>query len=126
MHQIFRKIPQRKPSKRFLKKKLFLKILQYSQETPVFESLFKACNFIKKKLQHRRFPVNIAKFSETPISKNICERLFVNPINVRRNYIAYNIFQTLNPRLTASFISVKTQALKVFRNSSFQRPKTNS
>ena len=96
MHQIFRKIPQRKPSKRFLKKKLFLKILQYSQETPVFESLFKACNFIKKKLQHMCFPVNIAKFSETPISKNICEQLFVNPINVRRNYIAYNIFQTLN------------------------------
>ena len=34
------------------------------------------CNFIKKRLQHRCFPVNIAKFLRTPVSKNICERLF--------------------------------------------------
>ena len=33
------------------------------------------CNFIKKRLQHRRFPVNIAKFLRTIILKNICERL---------------------------------------------------
>ena len=32
-------------------------------------------NFIKKKLQHRYFPVNITKFLRTPILKNICERL---------------------------------------------------
>ena len=25
----------------------------------------KVCNFIKKRLQHRRFPVNIARFSRT-------------------------------------------------------------
>ena len=35
-----------------------------------------ANKFIKKRLQHRRFPVNIAKFSRTPILKNSCERLF--------------------------------------------------
>ena len=34
----------------------------------------KACNFIKKRLQHRRFPVTIAKFLRLPILKNICER----------------------------------------------------
>ena len=33
-----------------------------------------AYNINKKRLQHRRFPVNIAKFSRTPILKN--ERLF--------------------------------------------------
>ena len=32
-------------------------------------------NFIKKRFQHRCFPVNIAKFSRTPVLKNICERL---------------------------------------------------
>ena len=32
---------------------------------------------IKKKLQHRCFPVNIAKFLTTPILKNICERLLL-------------------------------------------------
>ena len=48
-------------------KNLFLKILQYPQEEPVLESLFKkvaglqACRFIKKRPQHRCFPVNIAK-----------------------------------------------------------------
>ena len=41
----------------------------------MLESLFnkvaglKACIFIKKRLQHRCFPVNIAKFLRTPILK---------------------------------------------------------
>ena len=30
-----------------------------------------ACNFIKKRLQHRCFPVNIAEFTRTPTLKNI-------------------------------------------------------
>ena len=33
-------------------------------------------NFIKKRLQHRFFPVNIAKFLRAPVLENICERLF--------------------------------------------------
>ena len=32
---------------------------------------FQACNFIKKRLQHSCFPVNIARFLSTPILKNI-------------------------------------------------------
>ena len=35
------------------------------------------CNFIKKRLQHKCFPVNIAKFLRTPILTNICERRFL-------------------------------------------------
>ena len=35
---------------------------------------FQAWNFIKKRLQHRCFPVKFAKFSRTPILKNICKR----------------------------------------------------
>ena len=31
------------------------------------------CNCIKKRFQHRCFPLNIAKFLKTPILKNICE-----------------------------------------------------
>ena len=49
-----------------LKKKLFLKILQYLKETPVLEFLF-------NRLQHRCFHVNFAKFLRTPILNNICE-----------------------------------------------------
>ena len=37
----------------------------------------KACNFIKKRLQRRCFPVNIARFLRTPFLKNICERLLL-------------------------------------------------
>ena len=35
------------------------------------------CNFIKKRLQHRCFPVNIVKFLRTAILKNACERLLL-------------------------------------------------
>ena len=69
------------------RRKLFLKILQYSQETPVWESIFekvadhKTCNFIKKEPQHRWFPVNIAQFFILPILKNICKRLLFKFFN---------------------------------------------
>ena len=45
-----------------------LKVCNIHRKTSVLESLFskvatlEACNFIKKRLQHRFFPVNIAKF----------------------------------------------------------------
>ena len=54
-------------------KKAVLKITQYSQE-----NAFSPANFIEKRIQHRYFPVNIAKFLRTPILKNICERLFLH------------------------------------------------
>ena len=38
----------------------------------------KACNFIKKKIQIRYFPVNIAKFLRVTIMKNMCERLLLD------------------------------------------------
>ena len=50
----------------------------------LFWSLFlikfqgQACNFIKKRLQHRCFPAKFAKFLRTPILENICERLLLN------------------------------------------------
>ena len=59
-------------------KKAFLKISQYSQKnTCVGVSFFfkKAClqswKFIKKWIQHRRIPVNIAKFLRKLVLKNI-------------------------------------------------------
>ena len=36
-----------------------------------------ACNFIKKRPQHRCFPVKFEKFLRTFIFKNICERLLL-------------------------------------------------
>ena len=63
-------------------KKLFLKILQYSQKNTCVRVFFnenpglQSCNFIKERLQHRCFSVNIAKFLRIPILKEIYERLF--------------------------------------------------
>ena len=38
----------------------------------MFTGRLQARNFIKNTLQHRYFPLNIAKFFRTPISKDIC------------------------------------------------------
>ena len=71
---------------------MFLKISQYYIKAPVLESPFnknagpqeslfnkvtgpQACNFMKKRLQHRCFPVKFTKFLRAPILKSICERL---------------------------------------------------
>ena len=45
----------------------------------------KACDFIKKWLEHRYFPVNIAKFLRKPFLKNIYERVLLN----KRKLISY-------------------------------------
>ena len=39
-----------------------------------------SCNFVKKRLQHRSFPVNIVEFLTTPVLKNSRERLFLRII----------------------------------------------
>ena len=62
-------------------KKLFLEILQYPQETPVLEPIFKrfadlqTCTFVKNRPQQGCLPVNIAKFLILLILKNICKPL---------------------------------------------------
>ena len=70
------------------RKQLFANVLQNScsqkfrnihRKTLVLESLFDKETFvIKKKLQHRCFPVNITKFLRTPFSQNISGRLLVD------------------------------------------------
>ena len=59
-----------------LLKNVFLKILQISQEKYLCSSLFliklqalspQVCNFIKKRLQHRCFPMKFGKFLRTCI-----------------------------------------------------------
>ena len=56
---------------------------------PVLESFFNKvaeisclqhCRFIKKRLQHRRFSVNIANILRTRTMKNICEELFLEKL----------------------------------------------
>ena len=58
-------------------------IPQISQQNTCLESLLdevaslKACNIIKKGLQHRCFQWNLRKFLRTPILKSISERLLL-------------------------------------------------
>ena len=47
----------------------------------------KACNFIKKRLQHRCFPVNIAKLLRTPFSQNTSGGCFYNYLNIDYCYL---------------------------------------
>ena len=63
---------------------LIAKLEEYRlDKTHVLESLFnkisglKVCNFIRKKLQHRCFPVNIAKFLRTAFSIEDLRWLFL-------------------------------------------------
>ena len=60
-------------------KKVSLKVLQNSQEDTYLKKSFwhDACNFIKKRLQHRCFLVNFTKFVRTPILQNIWKRLLL-------------------------------------------------
>ena len=59
---------QKQPFADVLQNKCSWKFRKFHRKTPVLKSLFnkvaalKACNFIKKRLQHKCFPVNIAKF----------------------------------------------------------------
>ena len=68
-------------------KKVFLKMSQISQENTYAGSSFspfnkaavmRACNFSKKRLQHRCFPMIFASGFRIYILKNICERLLLN------------------------------------------------
>ena len=43
-------------------------------------------SFVKKRLQHRYFPVLIEMFLRTPISKNICERLLLSLSHIQIFY----------------------------------------
>ena len=67
----------------FYKKAVHKNFAIFPEKIPGSESLFNkvkglpACNFIKKRLQDRCFPVNTAKFLRTPILKNICEWLLL-------------------------------------------------
>ena len=74
---------QKQPPKVFHRKWHSSIFCNISSKTAVLESLFnkaaglQACNFVKKRLQHRCFHVNGVKFLRTPISKKICKQLLL-------------------------------------------------
>ena len=65
-------------------KKAFVKTSQYPQGNTGVGVFFnkvadlQTCNFIKKTLLHRCFPVNIVKFVRASVLNNICVQLILN------------------------------------------------
>ena len=57
---------------------------------------FKTCNFLKKRLQHRCFPVNIAKFLRTLILMKICEQLLLQFLLLTVNISSWELVSALN------------------------------
>ena len=90
-------------------KKLLLKIWQYPQEKPEVGSLFEkvagrqTCSFIKKRTQHMRFHVNVAKCLRLSILKNICHDSFLTVSKVQSLYC-----------MTESGVSVRVTDLVLF------------
>ena len=121
-------------------KKLFLKILQNPQKTHVLESLFKrvaalkACNFIKTRLLHRCFPMNIAKFLRLPILKNFCERLLFDCFNGSLLHgpkgsksRLYGSVRLHGPSHRSSFLFLRQHLFLLNRApTSVRKPKTNT
>ena len=72
---------QKQPLKVFYKKAVLKNFAIFTVKHLRWSLLFAGClqhNFIKKRLQHRCFPVNIAKYLRTPFLKKICERLLLD------------------------------------------------
>ena len=74
----------------------------YTGKTPVLESSFnrlvgfKTCNFLKKRLQHRCFLVNIAKFLRTLILMTICEQLLLQFLLLTVNNSSQGLVSAFN------------------------------
>ena len=86
LHSYFQQVLKeikKQASEMFYKESYSKKFCNIHRNTPVSESLFnkvvglQACNFIKRRLQHKCFSVNIGKFLRPPIVKNTCERLLL-------------------------------------------------
>ena len=59
----------------------------FTEKTPALDSLFnKVAGLIKKRLQHRCFPVNILKLFRTPCLRNMCQRLHLWPESCSENF----------------------------------------
>ena len=87
---------QKQPLEVFCEKRCSLKCCKIHRKTLVSESLLlkqipvEACNFIKKRLCQRCFPVNFAKFLRTPFSQNTSGRLLLK--NIKKNFLGEGSF----------------------------------
>ena len=87
----FSDFTQKQPPGLFFKKRCPEKFHKFHRKNSVLESLcnkvtnLQGCDFIKKRLQHRCFPVKCAKFVRTPISQNTYS--YLKGVNFFRIYV---------------------------------------
>ena len=94
----------------------------FHRETPVLESFvnkaagLRACNFIKRRVRHRYFPVKFAKLLRIPILKNICEQLYLSDSckNIPTNNGISNFARHLQCFWYSALISFTARILKIF------------
>ena len=93
--------------------KLFWRSQRSLQDfTALLTKGLQACNFIKKRLQHRCFPVKFAKFLRTHFLKNSCERLLLSHWSLsilpeNRKPELFWCFQGVLKETNIAYISVK-------------------
>ena len=90
------------------------------RKTSVLESLFnkaaglQACNFTKKRLQHRSFSVSIAKFLRTPILKYIYVADWIKYVKSRLFFYLLQIFSTHSFYYPHAFMWTMISSLYIF------------
>ena len=78
---------------------------------------FQACNFMKKKLQHRCFTMNIAKFLRTAILKNTsggCFWSWNKTSSFRKKFLQINGQRSRNKEFKVIFVWVNGNWLDIF------------
>ena len=75
-------LPGRTIHRRCSVKKMFLEISQNLQENACTRASFLINTLLKKRLWHRCFPVNFAKFLRRPFSQNTSGRLLLKNVSV--------------------------------------------
>ena len=61
----------------FMKKGVLGNFTKFTSKTPVPAPVSETCNFIKKRLWHRCFPVNFVKFLRPPFLQNTSRQLLL-------------------------------------------------
>ena len=77
---------QKQPPYVFCKKNILKKFANFTGKH------LQVCNFVKKRLQHRNFPVSFKKFLRTPILKNIYQLLLLYCTRTTRCYLPVLLF----------------------------------
>ena len=107
--------PQKQPLEMFCKRSCsWKKFANFKRTKPVSESLFnevaglRIYSFIKKRLQHRCFPVKLKKFLRTSILKNICDRMLLKISTLQKNLFIHFFHKIM----TFTIIAITFEALK--------------